>query len=72
MLLIFMLLYDKLYLGDNMLTFYNDVQNDTALYNQYQEKYQSFIEWYKEAYSKCNDLFLKKINTKELIKSANG
>lgn len=64
MLLIFMLLYDKLYLGDNMLTFYNDVQNDTALYNQYQEKYQSFIEWYKEAYSKCNDLFLKKIKEK--------
>lgn len=47
-----------------MLTFCSDIPKDSPLYIEYKEKYQSFIEWYKEAYSSCKDLFLQKIKEK--------
>lgn len=47
-----------------MLTFCSDIPKDSPLYIEYKEKYQSFIEWYKEAYSSCKDLFLQKIMEK--------
>ena len=44
-----------------MLNFCNDVQNDSELYREYQEKYNSFLVWYKDAYKNNYNLCLKNI-----------